>query len=451
MLNQPNTISLCMIVKDEEQYIEKCLQSTQDVVNEIIVVDTGSTDRTIEIAESFGAKIFHFSWNNDFSEARNFSLAQALGGWVLFLDADEELDHRDRHKLKETVRIAEADAFLFKVHSYVGEENNESDILLDGRVSLFRNQKEFRFKGAIHEEITSSIKKYGEYGIKPCGIRIIHYGYLDHVIERKKKTDRNKQIIHQELGKNNSNLFIKYALAVEFLQEGKYDSATEVLLNVVNKLTREDPFYSDALYKLCIAMKESKKLTECKCWLEKGLHIFPDYTDLYFLLGSIHLEAGELDEAERLFQHCISLGPSPETYYSIEGIGTFRAWFTLGMIYETRKAIRKAIDAYLCAVQQNYQFNEALLRCMICLTQEMDQEEFHLFIANHFDIKHPPTFLSIGQTLLRIHRFNYLLYLVEDETVLKHSPLNYVHFSMLCEKAYHNVLKQGRKVSSHGK
>ncbi|MBK7632424.1 MAG: glycosyltransferase family 2 protein [Ignavibacteriales bacterium] len=84
------TLSLSMIVKNEERHLARCLSSVKDVVDEIVIVDTGSTDNTIEIAESFNAKIFHFDWVNDFSAARNFALTKCIGNWILYLDADEE-------------------------------------------------------------------------------------------------------------------------------------------------------------------------------------------------------------------------------------------------------------------------------------------------------------------------------------------------------------------------
>src|SRR5690348_3827247 len=90
--NRNDTISLCMIVKNEEKYLERCLKSVEGVVDEIIIVDTGSTDQTTEIAEKFGAKILRYQWNDDFSSARNYSLKNAKCDWILILDADEELD-----------------------------------------------------------------------------------------------------------------------------------------------------------------------------------------------------------------------------------------------------------------------------------------------------------------------------------------------------------------------
>ena len=102
--SKKSTLSLCMIVKNEEKHLVKCLKSVRDVVDEMIIVDTGSTDKTIDIARVFGAKVFDFPWTGDFSAARNHSLAQATGDWILVLDADEVISARDFDELKALIR-----------------------------------------------------------------------------------------------------------------------------------------------------------------------------------------------------------------------------------------------------------------------------------------------------------------------------------------------------------
>ena len=93
-----------MIVKDEDQFLFMCLDSVKDYVDEIIIVDTGSTDKTVEIAHSYNAKVYHHPWENSFSKARNYSLKYATCDWILILDADEEIDKEDAHRLKEVIK-----------------------------------------------------------------------------------------------------------------------------------------------------------------------------------------------------------------------------------------------------------------------------------------------------------------------------------------------------------
>jgi glycosyltransferase involved in cell wall biosynthesis len=99
-----NTLSLCMIVKNEEDNLERCLESVREVVDEMVIVDTGSTDGTVAVAEKFGARVFHHPWQGSFSEARNHALGFAVGDWILQMDGDEELEREDIPILKKVVQ-----------------------------------------------------------------------------------------------------------------------------------------------------------------------------------------------------------------------------------------------------------------------------------------------------------------------------------------------------------
>ncbi len=113
--NRNPTLSLCMIVKNEEEFLPTCLESVKDYVDEIIIVDTGSTDSTVEIAKRYNAKIYHHAWENSFSKARNYSLKYATCDWILILDADEEVDKEDAHKLKDTIKENGVDVIYLPV------------------------------------------------------------------------------------------------------------------------------------------------------------------------------------------------------------------------------------------------------------------------------------------------------------------------------------------------
>lgn len=188
------TLSLCMIVKDEEKYLPRCLGSIKPVVDEMIIVDTGSIDRTKDIAKLFGAKVYDFEWNDDFSEARNFSLSKAAGEWIFVLDADEVVSPIDYGELKDLITRAEKFpvAYSITTRNYVRPINVLKWVANDGKyreeeagtgwypspkIRLFNNDPRMRFQGRVHEVIEPSLKKTG-ISPTPCSVPVHHYGKL---------------------------------------------------------------------------------------------------------------------------------------------------------------------------------------------------------------------------------------------------------------------------------
>jgi len=180
-------LTLSMIVKNEEANLRDCLESVKDVVDEIVLVDTGSTDKTIRIAEEFGAKIYHFNWINDFSAARNFALKQSTGDWILYLDADERLERRSKTELIN----------LLKRNSLTGINcliNNIDEITGTPKymkyIRLFSNSENIKFTGRAHEQIDASLLE-NNYSIINSKVEIVHLGYNLEKPQLKKKAERN--------------------------------------------------------------------------------------------------------------------------------------------------------------------------------------------------------------------------------------------------------------------
>lgn len=148
-------VSLCMIVKNEERSLPSCLNSVRGAVDEVIVVDTGSTDQTVQLARQQGAAVIPFNWCDDFAAARNRGLAAATGDWILFLDADEILDDKARVELPLWSTQKGVDGFFLQIHNYTG--NGSGGVTINPVLRMFRNHPEHRFSGRIHEQIAESI------------------------------------------------------------------------------------------------------------------------------------------------------------------------------------------------------------------------------------------------------------------------------------------------------
>ena len=189
MKNAGPKLSLSMIVKNEKDVLARCLKSVKSIVNEIIIVDTGSTDKTPEIAKEFGATILRYEWTDNFCAARNFSLDYVTGDWVLVLDADEVLIYDSSEQIARLLTDNQAEGYFIRVVNLLGEPP-DLETSEDMVVRLFRNRPEYRFEGAIHEQINASIyRASGDHALKRVPLTIYHDGYLAENIKKKKKSN----------------------------------------------------------------------------------------------------------------------------------------------------------------------------------------------------------------------------------------------------------------------
>ncbi len=208
-------LSLCMIVKNEERFLFDCLKSINDLVSEIIIVDTGSTDKTVQIARRFSAKVYSYQWQNDFAKARNFALQQASQPWILYLDADERLHPIYHEAIGKAVSTDKFDAYYIRVRSEVGSVLGDIPHI-QAYPRLFRNKPAFRFEGRIHEQITPSIRRqHGRFSLLDA--EIAHLGYNLSEQEMKAKINRNLQSLQKQVEDEPQNAYAKFQLGQTFI------------------------------------------------------------------------------------------------------------------------------------------------------------------------------------------------------------------------------------------
>lgn len=191
-------LSLCMIVKNESANLPACLSSAAGLADELIVVDTGSTDGTQDIARSFGARVIQSSWHGDFSRARNESLDAATGNWILWLDADDILLEADKAAIKA---LARGDA-LTEPKGYGLLVKNSRDRGLTGsvfnQIRVFPNRPGLRFRSPVHEQILPALEE-AAIPVEYLPIRVVHTGYAEPALA-KAKQERNKAILEAQIG-----------------------------------------------------------------------------------------------------------------------------------------------------------------------------------------------------------------------------------------------------------
>jgi len=336
-------ISLCMIIKDEEKWLEICLSSIKDLVEEIIIVDTGSKDKSKEIAKRFTDNVFDFKWDNNFSDARNFAISKATKGWILSFDADEIIADFDKEKIKKIIELDEADSYFFNWRNYTnvigvagfisstGDKYKESKVAAGFSISkvlrFFKNKKEYFFEGKIHETVDTSIKNSGGT-IFDTDVVIHHFGNLDKnkFIEKKKKYIEllRKRLDEKDFGEKEED-YICSELAGELINSGNRD---------------------EGIY-----------------FLEKAVSIKEEYIYLYNL-GTQYLIKGRLDDAEKTLKRALVLSArflEPYNYKNPQKFNCYNPsiYNNLGTIYSLKGEINKAIKKLETAIKMNPKFADA--------------------------------------------------------------------------------------------
>ncbi|MBI2660520.1 glycosyltransferase, partial [Candidatus Woesearchaeota archaeon] len=268
------TISLCMITKNEEKYLEQCLNSVKDIVDEIIIVDTGSTDKTKEIAKKFNAKVYDFKWSDDFSAARNESLKHATKDWILVIDADEVIEEQDLKKIKNSIEEGDFAGFSLEQHSYLnkffeGAVKNDSNFGLAKDyqfyiphflVRLFRNKLGFYFRHKVHELIEDSIREKG-LKYKKLDAVLHHFGSVkDEKVISGKAEDYSKMIMEQ-LQEEPESARYNYQAARMFLGKNDFSNA----LKYFEKAAKINPNYKlvfSEIAKIYLQMNDKNRAIE---------------------------------------------------------------------------------------------------------------------------------------------------------------------------------------------
>lgn len=353
-----SNLSLCMIVRNEEQQIGKCLASVQEAVDEMIIVDTGSTDQTMQICEALGASVYRFPWNGSFADARNYGLKFATGDWILWLDADEEVDGNDKHRLRNV--LTEVSLSICNIHliNYYGEEVHPDKVLTVAHPRLFRNGRGFKFIGNIHEALNVLQLGVTEQEIGFVDVRVHHYGYMDPCVQSKKKVERNLKLLKQELLLSPENVpWLHYHLATEYMRSHQFQKAFEhtnrSILGFIQK-AQQPPYL---VYKLKYSILITTESWD-GAWLsiELAIRMYPDYVDLWFYRGFILYNKGMYQEALHSFETCLELGENNLNYLILKGLGSFQAWHYKGKCLENLDRKDEALACFLYVLEQSPSF-----------------------------------------------------------------------------------------------
>lgn len=318
MSNNPS-IGAAIIVKNAEATIARALDSLKGFAEQIIVVDTGSTDQTPQTCSRFGAELHFWKWTDNFSEARNYALDRIRTDWVIQLDADEQLDEDSC-----------ADILPLLANPIIGGIHTQIWNVLDGGIEsehqytrIFRRHSSIRYQGAIHEQIAGSIRQAG-FEIIDSPVIIRHFGYAEHSPE---KIERNTNLLRKELAVNPYDVWLSYHLGLTEFAAGNHSEAESLLLSVVNSSELSTEQHETVRLRLGQIALATEKSDNVQLWLDfissdihrEGLRLF--------IYGAMLAVQKEFQEALVYFSHeevaDSRLVNQSELQSFIEGISTF--------------------------------------------------------------------------------------------------------------------------------
>ncbi|MDO4232868.1 MAG: glycosyltransferase family 2 protein [Lautropia sp.] len=333
------TIALTMIVKNEERCLARCLESVRPWVDRMIVLDTGSTDRTMEIAREHGAEVFERRWTNDFAAARNAALARSDADWNLVLDADETLIQGGEYlrKMREMRDRA--------VHNICVESDIGHDAMRMTTTHMLPRllPRGVRYKNRIHEQPSHNLP------VVDSPIVVLHDGYM--LAQTARKTGRNMELLKQAVQEHPNEPYFHYQLGKEYdlgmeqaMAVACYQKATE--LTVIRAV-----WHHDMMVRMIECLRQLGRLEEGMMYASDQMGLWPDSPDFYFVTAHLLLDQMEkrpeqgpalLPMIESSLKRALDIGERPDLAGSIAGRGTFMAAEKLWAVYTARKDMMQA-------------------------------------------------------------------------------------------------------------
>ncbi|HHO74924.1 MAG TPA: tetratricopeptide repeat protein [Deltaproteobacteria bacterium] len=397
--DQEPTLGVIMIVKDEESRLGNILSDIKDLVDEIVVVDTGSSDRTVSIAMEHGAKIGHFTWCNDFSAARNASIALANSDYLLWLDADDRLDPDQAGKLKDLkrhLRPARDRAYLLKVLNTTREDGDRICVQL----RIFPNREELGFKNRIHEQIAPSIERAGIL-MESTDILVRHTGYHEKT-DIRDKYRRNLSILLEDLSAGNISSSQHFFIASTYFGLGEFErclehiTAARTLGDSLSWLQNSYTLASECFLHL-------DRIEDALAELEQGVADFPDRGIMHYLLGSAYLRADNIEAAITSVEKAMLLGIQAESF-SIPSQIHEGLPYTYGTALEKAGRLDEAAAAYKASLSVNPKGLPAIMALgnVLIKTGKIDEALLHLTKARDMtEAVNIPLWLSLA----KIHHY----------------------------------------------
>jgi glycosyltransferase involved in cell wall biosynthesis len=300
---QEKKLTLCVITKNDEAFLPDCLNSMKGTADELVVVDLGSSDRTVQLAKQVGATVYQPKWENDFSKIKNFCMEHANGKWVLFLQADEIIPEEQKSELRFLLKNPNAEGYLIYADNHQAEWSIFSPAQF---VRLLRNRKEYRFRFRSFPYIPDETL----YSLCNCNLHIM---YLD-----KKsvgwKLDEQIQLLEEDLKEHPEDGYLQYMKGIELLNQGKVQESIAPF-KITQKAVDGVRLYTPHFYKLFgISLLSQNRYEDSEKVLSEGINLAPFYNDLFILRAVLYHQTGQNQKALEDLKTCRALRKSPNPY-----------------------------------------------------------------------------------------------------------------------------------------
>lgn len=362
-LKNNRTISACLIVRDEEKLLPGCLDSIRDWVDEIIVVDTGSNDKSVSIALSYGAKVFNQQWEGNFSKHRNFSIEKATSDWIFIIDADERLCAEDVSRLKELVNSDHYSIISINVYNVYGKDERMTTFLPS--VRLFKRDLNLRYEGIVHNRINFP----SDAAIVRANVKLKHLGFDLSPEQMRKKFERSHALLEKQLQKNPNDAIALFNLA-QLLRGAAKDNPdlfSDEIIKLASRavaLTNPNELLTRNIHLMCLdqlawAHFYQGDLKLALNFAQKAIGYKKDYLDPLLLLGHIYSKSQEFDKAKEAYLNYIKIqgqyDPTSEkdNLILVNPDSRATAFNGLGIISEIKGEIKEARRNYLKVKELN--------------------------------------------------------------------------------------------------
>jgi tetratricopeptide (TPR) repeat protein len=350
-------LSVSMIVKNEEAMLAKALASIQAIADEIVVVDTGSTDRTVEIAESFGAKVFHFDWTGDFSAARNAALDHCTGDWVLALDADEEVQPEGARVLQLMIARPYAKPVIYLPRIVNLVNDNDADAIEHYGPRLFPRVPELRWIGRIHEQILhTTLGDKGLDRMRVPDLVLHHWGYNREMMSDRGKEARNFGLLETSLKEEPDNPFHHFNMGVSLRVADRVAEAIPYFRKTIDLCGKLGitPMYLASSYNYLVASLVASDRVKEALELALSCEVFcQDQPDYWLNRGIANDKLADYPAAIAAFTRCLDLRNSSAPILADRGAMTWKPYAGIGSAHMKLGDFEKGERYMRMAIKEN--------------------------------------------------------------------------------------------------